>query len=374
MLTNPGITLGPFGSYQALIGSSTVSGITPVIPTAAPEVNGTAGLSGTSLGAPGSAIVPSPGIASTFNMPLGSTVTAVGAAGPSTIPVTAHGLFGASTAPLPATGPVTAFGVGVPAVGTTAPPTGGVVTPTVFPIPGATPVSPSPSAIAAGPTQAASAAAGGSPVAVAAIGLGPMTSASTPMASTPPATASGPKVFQATLLPVNNSGVHGSATLTLSGRTLTVDLQASGLQPGQIHPQSLVAMAGGGADRLPTAADDTNHDGVIDQSEMVAAVGMPILDLALDPAVVAGASPLADSLAIFPVAGANGTITYHEAFPFNTAPPAANALLSEVAGHLALGAVVLQGMAGPTAALAGYQPHLPVAVGLLHEAATPLIG
>ncbi len=389
MVTSPGLTLSPFGSYQALIGSSTLAGaglgsaISPVIPTAAPEVNGAAGLSGTTLGAAGTAVPPSPAIASTLNTPLGAVGSAGGVTGSSLAGGATPSLPGASAAlVMPTTSgslataiPAAAPGIGVPAVGTTAPPIGGVTTPTAFPIPGVT-VTPLSSAVeAAAVNQTNALAAGVSPVAAAsgAVALPPTVPAS---AATSGAGAA--QVFQATLDPINNSGVHGSATITLSGQMLTVDLQASGLQPGQIHPQYIDTMAGGGADRMPTAADDVNHDGFIDQTEAMSAIGAPVLDLSLDPSVTASGTPVADRLAIFPVAAADGTVIYHEVFAFNSGQPAATAAFTQLTSHLAAGAVVLDGMTvhppGLAGGAVGYLPQLPVAVGLLHETAGPPIG
>src|SRR3954447_23939659 len=45
--------------------------------------------------------------------------------------------------------------------------------------------------------------------------------------------------FVTLLLPENNSGAAGVARVTLDGNTLTVDVVASGLTPGEPHPMHI---------------------------------------------------------------------------------------------------------------------------------------
>lgn len=86
--------------------------------------------------------------------------------------------------------------------------------------------------------------------------------------------------FQTTLTPLNDSGVTGMAYLTLDGNLLTVQINASGLEPNQPHAQHIHGTfdaSGNPTDATtPTMAQDTNGDGLIEVTEGAATYG-PIL-------------------------------------------------------------------------------------------------
>ncbi|HKG50941.1 MAG TPA: hypothetical protein VKB14_10900, partial [Actinomycetales bacterium] len=65
------------------------------------------------------------------------------------------------------------------------------------------------------------------------------------------------------LTPANNSGVLGLARATLDGTTLTLDVAASGLTPGESHPLHIHGFTDGaaGTEHPATVADDANTDG-----------------------------------------------------------------------------------------------------------------
>lgn len=110
------------------------------------------------------------------------------------------------------------------------------------------------------------------------------------------------RVFFAPFTPENNSGALGIGRLILDGDTLTLDVVASGLTPGQEHPFHLHRFTDGGTERLPTAADDTNGDGLVQTAEAAANAYGPVV-LPLTVAGNGGAEA-------FPTADANGTLTY----------------------------------------------------------------
>lgn len=389
----PATSVAPFGSVATTPGtlSTAAAGLTPTtatggttLPTAAPEVGGTVGPSGTSLGTPGSTLASGTGV--TANALTGSTLSATGlAVGP-----TSAGLTG------------TSLGTGVGTLGTQ--PTTTLTTPTTTvstPITTtALPVTPETTAQAIGGTTGATQVIPGEPLGTFATALPTATGVTSATTSTPaspsaestalassatpaspaaPAATPGPQTFEASLVPLNNSNVHGSAIVSVAGPMVTVDITASGLQPGQTHMQSISTMANGTPDSVPTAANDVDHDGFIEQAEAAQTLGQPALSLSTDPQISlpAMSSPLAGALTTFPQADAAGMLHYHQVFTANPAQPTTSAALANVVGHLSGAAVLLQGLTvppGPGAGTPGevngtngYLPQLPVAVGLLHE-------
>src|SRR5206468_4274488 len=88
---------------------------------------------------------------------------------------------------------------------------------------------------------------------------------------------SAPVNFLAHLSPVNNSGVTGTASLSLNGNDLTVVISATGLEIGQIHPQHIHGFVDGRHSSID--ATDFNSNGRIDDFEAELATGPVILPL-----------------------------------------------------------------------------------------------
>lgn len=111
--------------------------------------------------------------------------------------------------------------------------------------------------------------------------------------------------YSVTLSPENNSGVTGSATMTLDGTLLTMSLTASGLTPNQVHPAHLHGLLGDAAPNTqpapPTA--DRDGDGFVESMEGAAFSGPPIF---ATPAVI---TPLT-----YATASAAGTISYTQTY------------------------------------------------------------
>src|SRR4051812_18715252 len=97
--------------------------------------------------------------------------------------------------------------------------------------------------------------------------------------------AAAPVNFKATFATANNSGVTGTAQLSLDGNALTVSIQANGLEPGQVHAQHIHGFADGRPSVLPppvlTPQIDTNQNGLLDDPEAEALVGPPLVTLTL---------------------------------------------------------------------------------------------
>lgn len=75
-----------------------------------------------------------------------------------------------------------------------------------------------------------------------------------------------PEIYRADLNPLNGSGASGNATLILRGNQLTVISATFGLSPGLVHAQHIHGDLGV-VNTCPTAANDTNGDGLVSVPE-----------------------------------------------------------------------------------------------------------
>lgn len=108
--------------------------------------------------------------------------------------------------------------------------------------------------------------------------------------------------YRADLGSLNNSGVTGTATLTVDGDQLTVSIEASGMVPGKLHPQHIHGHTGSPrAGVCPPPSADTNDDGMISVPE-----GAPFYGAVLLP------------LTPFPVADEKGNISYTKTFQYTS--------------------------------------------------------
>lgn len=131
------------------------------------------------------------------------------------------------------------------------------------------------------------------------------------LAAAPVLAGSAGQVYTARLNPLN-AGSHtvagttytipttrGTATVTLKGDDVTVQIMVDGVTPLTLHPQHIHA-----GTTCPTAAQDVNGDGFVDVIEGLPKYG-PVL-VSLDSTINTGASSDLD----FPRSDANGAYTY----------------------------------------------------------------
>ena len=87
--------------------------------------------------------------------------------------------------------------------------------------------------------------------------------------------------FEAEMVQVNSSGVYADVEMKLiDGKTLVVEIEASGLEPGKPHPQHIHGFNKPvSASACPTAENDTDGDGIITIGEGVPAFGPILLPL-----------------------------------------------------------------------------------------------
>ena len=86
------------------------------------------------------------------------------------------------------------------------------------------------------------------------------------------------QIFRVDFDELNGSGVKARATLQMSGGDLMVTLEATGRVPEHVHPQHIHGFAAQ-TSTCPTAANDTNGDGIISFAEGSPAFGPVQIDL-----------------------------------------------------------------------------------------------
>ncbi|WP_431775909.1 hypothetical protein [Streptomyces cucumeris] len=122
-----------------------------------------------------------------------------------------------------------------------------------------------------------------------------------------PASAEEPEGFQINLEQLNDSGSKGTAMLSLRGKELTVWIKSEGMVPGQPSAQHLHGSTDGHDFHCPDASDDTNGDGILNNTE--ATVDYGDINISL---TVSGDTGADSGLAVdrMPKADAEGNVSY----------------------------------------------------------------
>lgn len=179
------------------------------------------------------------------------------------------------------------------------------------------------------------------------------------------------RMFSSDLTSLNGSGVTGAAELLLDGDSLTVSIQATGLEPGQPHPQHIHGRfdaAGNPVDSItPTAANDSDGDGFIELAEGIPAYG---------PVIISLTSPPGGALTDFPTAP-DGMISFTQTYDLNNPETFNTGFSKEDLFPLDFRELILHGMSvaagigagtpGEVNGTGGYKAVLPVASGLIEE-------
>jgi hypothetical protein len=180
------------------------------------------------------------------------------------------------------------------------------------------------------------------------------------------------------LTPGNNSGVLGLARATLDGTTLKVDVVASGLTPGQVHPFHLHGFLDDRRERLAVGADDADGDGFVETPEGESnAYGVVIAGLTASGDAQFGLEVSPD----FPAAAADGTLRFSQTYALNPAVADDAQILDRLTARFEGRVLEFHGLDLPAGAgigtpnevngSGGYQPAVPVAQGLLLGADAP---
>ncbi|MEI5007115.1 hypothetical protein RB196_07040 [Streptomyces sp. PmtA] len=113
--------------------------------------------------------------------------------------------------------------------------------------------------------------------------------------------------FQIDLEQLNDSGSRGTAMLSLRGRELTVWIKSEGMVPGQPSAQHLHGSTDGHDFHCPDASDDTDGDGILNNTEATKDYGDINISLTTEGDTDAGSGLAVDRM---PVADKEGKITY----------------------------------------------------------------
>ena len=134
-----------------------------------------------------------------------------------------------------------------------------------------------------------------------------------------PTGAAADTTVKARLVELNDSGVRGTAVLTVTDDGgLTVVIRSRGLVPGQPHPQHIHGSAGGQQFMCPTVTEnDTDGDGVLTNEEASGEYGTVFLALTTK----GGATPQ-DGLDVarMPVADKQGRLDYERTLSAEAVP------------------------------------------------------
>ncbi|MFH8888114.1 hypothetical protein ACWGHM_31710 [Streptomyces sp. NPDC054904] len=122
-----------------------------------------------------------------------------------------------------------------------------------------------------------------------------------------PALADEGKAYQIDLAQLNDSGSRGTVMLSLKGKQLTVRIESEGMVPGQPSAQHLHGSTKGHDFHCPDASDDTNGDGILNNTE--ATVDYGDINISL---TTSGETKATSGLAVerMPVADKAGKLSY----------------------------------------------------------------
>ncbi|MET8677939.1 hypothetical protein ABZW18_10180 [Streptomyces sp. NPDC004647] len=122
----------------------------------------------------------------------------------------------------------------------------------------------------------------------------------------------GGNAYQIDLQQLNNSGATGTVMLSAEGTDLTVKIEAEGLTPGQPHAQHLHGSTDGHDFHCPDASDDTDGDGILNNTE--ATVDYGDINISL---TTSGDTTPESGLAVdrMPAADAQGKLSYERTIP-----------------------------------------------------------
>lgn len=132
--------------------------------------------------------------------------------------------------------------------------------------------------------------------------------AGSPASTAVDAAAPGPVTYVADLQPLNatTTGLQtsGEARIVVNGDSLTITTNVKGVAASMMHLQHFHGFADNRNSVCPTAAADTNHDGVVDIHETEPLVGVTMVPFTSDPVSMQIVTNT------YPTAGADGSFTY----------------------------------------------------------------
>jgi hypothetical protein len=181
-------------------------------------------------------------------------------------------------------------------------------------------------------------------------------------------------LYETSFIALNNSGVEGRvlAAVDEDAKSVTFDIKAMGLVPDQVHPQHVHGFPDDADSKTPNIKQDEDYDGFVELAEGAATYGPVQLNLTTQPG---DAAQLTGMGAAFPMADADGMLSYRQTFSFAELGMESKAVFGDIS-PLKAKEIVLHGLdlaygqggnGGEANGDAGYKAVLPVAAGELRQ-------
>jgi hypothetical protein len=155
-----------------------------------------------------------------------------------------------------------------------------------------------------------------------------------------------PGTYVATLQPLNTSitgmQTSGEARIVVRGDSMTITTNVKGVAPAMMHLQHFHGFADGRDAVCPTAAADTNHDGVIDIHETEPVLGVTMVPFTSDPVSMQIVTNT------YPTAGADSAFTYSQTVSVAALDSAFKKAFNNADPDLASRVVVIHGVPAST--------------------------
>lgn len=173
------------------------------------------------------------------------------------------------------------------------------------------------------------------------------------LALLPALPASAAESYEIPMEELSDSGVSGTAILTIDGNDLTVQLELDGLAPDLVHVQHIHGDTTNTVDFMcPDQSADANGDGIVSTDEGLPAYGDILISLTTEGDTTAGSGLDVDRM---PVADADGHVSYERTIEVddNTAATVQNL-------HLVSHGIDVDGSGAYDGPMSVFAPDLPL--------------
>jgi ElaB/YqjD/DUF883 family membrane-anchored ribosome-binding protein len=188
----------------------------------------------------------------------------------------------------------------------------------------------------------------------------------------------GAEVYTALLLPTNNSGVFGAASITFdeAAGTISVDLDLAGLEPLKKHATHIHGFTDDRASVIPNLQVDADRDGFLEDPEAAPFIG-PVLFGVTEDGSISDAALTAN----YEEADEDGRVSLTQTYDFDLGNADQAAIFKELADRMEGRVLQVHGLTVPETqgdgtrgevdGTAGYKPLLAVANGVILDADEP---
>lgn len=188
----------------------------------------------------------------------------------------------------------------------------------------------------------------------------------------------GPEVYTALLLPANNSGVFGAASIAFdeAAGTISVDLDLAGLEPLAKHATHIHGFTDDRASVIPNLQVDADRDGFLEDPEAAPLIG-PVLFGVTEDGSISDAALTAN----YEEADQEGRVSLSQTYDFDLSNADQAAIFKELSERMEGRVLQVHGLTTPATegdgtrgevdGTAGYKPLLAVANGVILDADAP---